>query len=144
MQTLIIEQTEVSPKVILDAQQQIFLFEGQSRPENTSKFYLPILQWLEEYKKVLYWQKERFEKNRRMTLQFKLSYFHSTSAKFIGDILSLLDNLCKDGYEVRVKWFYQKEDTDMKESAEEYIKMFKHLSIKLVLFDINSGSQSEE
>lgn len=139
MQPLIIEQTEDSPKVILDAEQQIFLFEGQSRPENTAKFYIPILKWLEEYEKVLYWQREHYEKNQRMTMQFKLSYFHSTSAKFIGDILLMLDNLCREGYEVHVKWFYQKEDADMKESAEEYMKMFKHLSFKLVLYDVKTG-----
>jgi len=140
LQPLIIEQTVDSPKVVMDAEQQLFLIEGESRPENAHRFYLPILRWLEEYKKVLYWQRERFEKNRRMTLQFKLSYFNSTSAKFIGDILSLLNNLSKEGYEVRVKWLYQKEDSDMKESAEEYMQLYKHIAVKMVLFDAKAGT----
>ena len=135
MTPLLIESTDSSPKVILDAENQIFLFEGESRPHHAFKFYDPIIDWLNEYKKILYWQKQHFEKNRRMTLQFKLSYFNSTSAKFIGDILSLLNSICKEGYDVRVKWFYQKEDIDMKESAEEYMSMMKHLPIKLVLID---------
>ncbi len=133
MQPLIIEPTDDSPKVILDDGQNIFLMEGECRPEQASRFFIPIIQWMEEYKKVLYWQKKHFGKNKRMTLQIKLSYFNSTSAKFIGDIFSLLDSICRDGYEVRVKWFYQQEDTDMKESGEEYVKLFKQLPFKMVL-----------
>ena len=135
MEPLRIEATEDSPKVIMDEQNQIFIFEGESRPQHAFNFFTPIIQWLEGYGKILYWQKEHFEKNRRMTVQFKLSYFNSTSAKFISDILLLLDSFCKAGYAVRVKWFYHKEDTDMKESAEEYIKMVKQLPINLVLIE---------
>ncbi|TAL62882.1 MAG: DUF1987 domain-containing protein [Bacteroidetes bacterium] len=133
MQPFRIEATDDSPKIILDDQNHVFLFEGESRPQHAFKFFQPVIQWLEEYGKILFWQKEHFGKNRRMTFQFKLSYFNSTSAKFIGDILSILDNFCKEGYEVRVKWFYHKEDSDMKESAEEYLQMMKKLPIKLVL-----------
>src|SRR5437868_11633186 len=106
MEPLLIEADDDSPKVILDDQQQVFLFEGESRPQHAFKFFQPIINWITEYGKILYWQKEHFEKNRRMTFQFKLTYFNSTSAKFIGDILLLLEGFCKEGYEVRVKWFY--------------------------------------
>ncbi len=140
MEPLNIEATEDSPQVILDDEKQIFLFEGESRPHHAYNFYQPVIQWLEGYGKILFWQKQHFGKNRRMTVQVKLSYFNSTSAKFIGDILLLLDSLCKDGYEIRVKWFYQKEDVDMKESAEEYMKMVKQLPIILVL---NDGSDPQ-
>ena len=137
MEPLRIDATEDSPKVVLDDQNQVFLFEGESRPQHAFKFYKPVTEWLEEYGKILFWQKEHFGKNRRMTFQFKLSYFNSTSAKFIGDILTKLDSLCLEGYEVRVKWFYHVEDIDMKESAEEYAKMVKKLPINLVLMDGN-------
>ena len=137
MEPLLIDATEDSPKVVLDDQNQVFLFEGESRPQHAFNFYKPVTQWLEEYGKILFWQKEHFGKNRRMTFQFKLSYFNSTSAKFIGDILTKLDSLCLEGYEVRVKWFYHVEDIDMKESAEEYAKMVKKLPINLVLMDGN-------
>ncbi len=130
-----IEATEDSPKVILDDQNQVFLLEGESRPQHAYNFFKPIINWLEEYGKILFWQKEHFGKNRRMTVQFKLNYFNSTSAKFIGDILFILDKLCEDGFEVRVKWYYSKEDIDMKESAEEYMKMTKKLTYKLVVIE---------
>jgi len=128
MKPLRIEPTDESPKVVLDHQNQVFLFEGESRPPHTFNFYRPIIQWLEEYGK-----EENFDRSRSMIVQFKLSYFHSTSAKFIGDILFLLDSFCKKGYDVQVEWFYCLEDTDMKESAEEYMKMVSKLPIKLVV-----------
>lgn len=143
MTALLIEETDSSPKVVLDADNQIFLFEGESRPQHAFQFYHPIIEWLNEYKKVLYWQKQHFEKNRRMTLQFKLNYFNSTSAKFIADILFVLDSIASEGYEVRVKWFYEKEDIDMKESAEEYMSMMKSLPIKLVVIDEEGSADTD-
>jgi hypothetical protein len=133
MDPLYIEATEDSPKVVLDDQNQVYLFEGESRPQHTYKFYKPIIDWLDEYANILFWQKEQFGKARSMTFQFKLSYFNSTSAKFLGDVLSRLDKLCQDGFEVQVKWYYDTEDSDMKESGEEYQKMMKKLPMKMIL-----------
>ena|SRR3990172_1990609 len=133
MQPLISELTQDSPRVILDDKQQIFLIQGESCPEYTSKFYLPIIKWFEEYCLALHRQKQNFGYHPRMTLHFKLNYFNSTSAKFIGDILSLLDSFSRKGCELRVKWFYA--DIDMKESAEEYMQLYTHLPFKLVLLD---------
>ena len=141
MQSLIIEKTDDSPQVVLDDDNQVFLIEGESRPPHAFKFYQPIIQWLEEYKKILFWQKQHFDKNRRMTMQFKLSYFNSTSAKFIADILVALDTICQEGYDVRAKWFYLEEDTDMKENAEEFMKMMKKLPIQMVLIETTDSKQ---
>jgi SiaC family regulatory phosphoprotein len=135
MQALLIESTDDSPKVILDSQSQVFLFEGESRPQHAFNFFHPIIQWIEEYGKVLYWQREHFAENKRLIFQFKLSYFNSTSAKFIRDILLVLNSFCKDGQVIVVRWFYYKEDTDMKESAEEYMKMLDKLPVELVVIE---------
>ena len=135
MEPLLIELTDGSPKVILDDQNQVFLFEGESRPQDAFKFFDPVIHWLQEYSKVLYSQKQHLGKNRTMTIQFRLSYLNSPSAKNIKDILSILESYCKDGYEVRVKWFYYKEDIDMKELGEEYAKIVEQLPINLVLID---------
>ncbi len=143
MLPLQIEATDDSPKVILDDQGQVFLFEGECRPQHAFKFFQPIIQWVDEYGNILFWQKEHFGKNRRMTFRFRLSYFNSTSAKFIGDVLSRLDKFCQDGFEVRVKWFYAAEDLDMKESGEEYLKMMKKLQIKLVLIGSDEDKVQE-
>lgn len=127
MQAFQVEATDDSPKVVLDNQSNLFLLEGESRPQHTFKFYQPVIEWLEAYKN----ERLKNEKDKEMVFQVNLSYFNSTSAKFLGDILFLLDSYCESGANVLVKWFYIEEDIDMKETAEEYQKLLKKLKIQL-------------
>lgn len=132
MNALIIEPSDFSPKVILDPTKNIFELSGESRPENTSKFYLPIIQWLEQYQTVLYWEKDKFGQETSRVFEFKFDYFNSTSAKFIMDVLMQLDKMAMEGYNIHAKWHYDKRDEDMKESGEEFSKLLKKLSIEFV------------
>jgi SiaC family regulatory phosphoprotein len=132
MNALNIEPSDFSPKVILDPVKNIFVLSGESRPENTSKFYIPILQWLEQYQGVLYWEKDKFGKGEAKTFEFKFEYFNSTSAKFIMDVLMQLDKMALEGYNILAKWYYDKHDEDMKESGEEFSKLLKKLPIEFI------------
>ena len=132
MNALLIESSDFSPKVMFDPAKNLFEISGESRPENTSKFYVPILQWLEQYQNVLYWEKDKFGQGAARVFEFKLDYFNSTSAKFIMDVLMQLDKMAQDGYDIKAKWFYDKRDEDMKESGEEFSKLLKKLSIEFI------------
>ena len=132
MNALLIDPSDFSPKVLFDPAKNQFEISGESRPENTSKFYVPILQWLEQYQNVLYWEKDKFGQGAARTFEFKLDYFNSTSAKFIMDMLMQLDKMAQEGYEIKAKWFYDKRDEDMKESGEEFSKLLKKLPIEFV------------
>lgn len=132
MDTLLIEPTDFSPKVVFDAAKNFFEISGESRPENTSKFYLPVLQWLEQYQQILYWEKDTFGASAQHIFEFKFDYFNSTSAKFIMDILLQIDRMAQDGSNVKAKWHYDKRDEDMKESGEEFAKLLKKLPIEFV------------
>lgn len=140
METLTIPATQNTPAVTLNTEEQIFLIEGESYPESAHKFYQPILEWLSSYEKVLQTQKKVFEKNRRMTFQFKLEYFNSTSARYIKEIFLTLDKFALNNLHVRVKWFYEKEDTDMKEAGEE----FKKMTTRLETLFVEGGVESEK
>ena len=132
MNALLIDPTDFSPKVMFDPTQNLFEISGESRPENTSKFYVPILQWLEQYQNVLYWEKDNGGQRGIRTFEFKLDYFNSTSAKFIMDVLMQLDKMAQDGCDIKAKWFYDKRDEDMKESGEEFSKLLKKLPIEFI------------
>lgn len=132
MNALLIEKNEFSPKVMFDPAKNLFEISGESRPENTSKFYVPILQWLEQYQNVLYWEKDKFGQGAPRVFEFKLDYFNSTSAKFIMDVLMQLDKMAQDGYDIKAKWYYDKRDEDMKESGEEFSKLLKKLPIEFI------------
>ena len=49
METIKIQGTEDTPKIILDAGNDIMEISGRSLPEDVSSFYEPVLNWLNEY-----------------------------------------------------------------------------------------------
>ena len=49
METLKINNTEDTPSVILDMDNELFEIAGKSLPEDVNTFYKPVLSWIEEY-----------------------------------------------------------------------------------------------
>ncbi|MBA3705620.1 MAG: DUF1987 family protein [Bacteroidetes bacterium] len=90
MDSLIIAQTEDSPAVTLDTTTNHFIISGESRPENTGKFYAPIIDWLIKFENILYYQKNESNDKFALAFTFKLDYFNSTSSKYILDIILIL------------------------------------------------------
>ena len=125
MDALLIEQTEFSPRVVLDPPHRIFEFSGESRPENAGKFYEPIVKWLEKFHQELSSQGATAGNAERLVFQFSLNYFNSTSAKHLLDVLKQLHLLQKDNFNVLIKWHYHDLDEDMKESGEEFSKLIE-------------------
>jgi hypothetical protein len=122
MEKLIIEPTLNSPRVVLDPEEKVFEFSGESRPENVKSFFMPVLEWLEDYADELSAQDPA---NGKFPLEFHFNfeYFNSTSAKFILDIFKTLSKLHTEGREVGVKWHYEEDDEDMLEVGKEMSRM---------------------
>ena len=123
METLRIEQTDDSPLIILDADQKRFEISGKSLPEDVVEFYLPVLNWLRNYKS---------EPAEKTDFNFKLIYFNTASSKLILDILMILEEIKENGHEVLVRWHSMKSDEDMQEAGQEYEEMveldFEHIT----------------
>ena len=130
MDAIVLEPTATTPKVIIDPVKNVFEMSGESRPENTAKFFSPIVSWFDGYRSVLYFQKNSFGKSKKISFDFKLEYFNSTSAKFILDIFYQLEKIRKEGYEAEVVWHHDHRDTDMKESGEEFSKYVPSLPVR--------------
>lgn len=111
METIKINATEDTPKVILDPVNKEFEISGRSLPEDVVVFFQPVMLWFEE-----------LEKNpiTDMTLSIKLEYFNTASSKLILDILLKLEDIYQVNPKIKVKWFYQATDLDMREAGEEY------------------------
>ncbi len=129
MDAILLEATQTTPKVIIDPVSNKFEITGESRPENTAKFFGPIISWFDGYRSVLYFQKNSYGKSKKVSIDFKLEYFNSTSAKFILDIFYQLEKIHKEGYEAEIIWHYDARDTDMKESGEEFSKYVPSLPV---------------
>jgi hypothetical protein len=123
MDSLIIAGTDDSPSVILDTTTNHFVISGESRPENTSKFYAPVIDWLLKFENILYWHKNESEKNIKLAFTFKFDNFNSTSAKYIMDIVLILKGFVEKGYDVKIQWHYDKRDEDMLDAGKEFSDM---------------------
>jgi len=134
MDAILLEPTQTTPKVVIDPVTNKFEISGESRPENTAKFFAPIIAWFDGYRSVLYFQKNSFGKSKKVSVEFKLEYFNSTSAKFILDIFYQLEKIHKEGYEAEINGHYDARDTDMKESGEEFSKYVPSLPVTYTEF----------
>lgn len=132
MEKLFVEATEFSPLVNLDPFTDTLEIKGESRPENARKFFQPVLEWLDNYNKVLYFMKsdkgENYNKN--LTFTFAFDYLNSTSLKFVYDILKKIEALTPNATSITVRWLYEPGDEDMKDNGEELSKLVK-LSFKI-------------
>ncbi len=111
METIKIQGTEDTPKIILDAENEILEISGRSLPEDVSSFYEPVLNWLNEYSE---------NPNKKTVFNFKLTYFNTASSKLLLDILMKLEEMHEKGQEVLIRWHYPEDDEDMDEAGEEY------------------------
>jgi len=124
MRGLDIPVTEKSPRVLFDPANQIFEMQGNSRPENVRDFYFPIIYKIRKYfeKVVDKKQAEKFNEH-GFKFNFKLDYFNSSSAKFIADIILLIKNFSDEGLNMKVYWYFNDGDEDMKEVGEDFSDM---------------------
>jgi hypothetical protein len=114
MKPLVIEREPNTLKIILDKDAKVFLFEGRSLPENTVKFFEPVLQWLTEYSK---------DPIDETIVNMNFVYFNTSSAKLLLEVLRLFDSINKSGKKVKIIWHYMVEDYDIHEAGEEYSTM---------------------
>ncbi len=126
MESLIIEATANTPAIKFDAKKHIFVISGESKPEDSRKFYAPVVGWFEKYKIYLDTiLKEEDAKIVTITFDIKFVYFNSSSAKFIMDIFFILKE-CKTKFKdlnVVINWFYNIDDEDMQEAGIEFEKL---------------------
>jgi len=115
MESLIIENTGDTPKIVLDPANNVFELSYRSLPENANGFYEPVFQWFDEYTK---------NPDDEMIFKFNLEYFNTASAKQIAKILLLLEKLSQQ-IKVKIIWNYKKDDTDMLSSGKRYSKLLK-------------------
>ena len=113
MESLDIQGTNDTPKVILDPEGEVFEISGRSLPEDVVSFYKPVLEWLEEYKSSPLEFTE---------FVFRYIYFNTATSKLIQDVIIKLEELNEAGHNVQILWFYEEDDEDMLDSGEEFME----------------------
>jgi hypothetical protein len=116
MEALIITSTDSTPGVIFDKEKGIFEMSGNSLPEDVTKFYQPIFDWLKKYIE---------NPNLNTNFVFKLTYFNSASSKTIFSLISVIETLLNKGYQASIDWCYMEIDEDTLDAGKEYASMVK-------------------
>jgi hypothetical protein len=120
MDDLIINGTDSSLHLHFDVKKNDLLLSGESRPENCSLFFNPILQWIKEYKVHL----DNSPHELAVKVKFKLDYFNSTSAKFLTDFFLVLKEISKlDNVDLLAEWHYKSIDEEILESGQDFQEM---------------------
>lgn len=120
MQKLIIEPTKTTPEITFSPDDNIFLIKGVSSPEDVRALYYPVIEWVNIFiDDIMDGTLKLYGENAPVILKIDLSYFNSSSAKFLYDILSEMKRLSIAGVPFIVEWYYDNEDIDMKEAGTD-------------------------
>lgn len=112
MRAIDIPGTDKTPSILFDPVGGVLELKGVSIPENADRFYGPLIEQLEIYAK---------DPAKRTTIKMSLRYFNSSSAKYILDLLKILDEAHATGAgEVVMEWYHEADDLDMEETGNDY------------------------
>ncbi|UXX77620.1 DUF1987 domain-containing protein [Reichenbachiella carrageenanivorans] len=103
--------SKITPYILIDPEKQLFLIKGKSSPEDTIKFYNLVFLGLKNYPLT--------GKN-KLSVHVSLTYFNSSTAKCLFDLMKILKQIKANGIEVKIIWYYEENDEDMIEAGEDY------------------------
>jgi len=113
MNSLFIEHTEDTPEINFNCEKNIFEISKRSLPENAIEFFEPVMDWVSTNLQ---------QTTTPLFFDFKLEYFNTASAKQIAKLFILLQRLSKNT-DIKIRWYFDKDDTDMKISGSRYAKL---------------------
>ncbi|MFH0842099.1 MAG: DUF1987 domain-containing protein [Bacteroidota bacterium] len=120
MQNLHIKQTATTPEIKFSPDENIFLISGTSAPEDVRALYYPVIEWTKIFvDDIIDGEYKKFSKNNPLDLHIDLTYFNSSSAKFLYDILAEIKRIPTEICAVLVSWNYDAEDVDMIEAGKD-------------------------
>lgn len=132
MEALYSTPRELFPGILLDKESGKFKIYGISCPSNAFEFYDPLFKWFDQY---------LTEPLENTVLDFNLTYFNTSTAKFLFILMNKFVKLSRTGKDVKIRWFYNEVDDDMKEEGEEFEKI---LDLKFEYISIDSEADDSE
>ncbi|MGA1978006.1 MAG: DUF1987 domain-containing protein [Bacteroidales bacterium] len=123
MKKLYIKPGHKSPEIYFSPEENIFTIIGNSAPEDVRALYYPVTEWIKLFvDDILEGEMPEFTKENPVRFQICLSYFNSSSAKFLYDILNELKRLALDEL-ITVEWQYDESDTDMMDAGKDMAEL---------------------
>jgi len=107
------ESNFYTPTVDFSYETGICTISGKSYLEDTTLFYLGLLEWLDQYFD---------EVDKPIEFNIKLSYYNTSSSRSILDIFDILKIYEDNGGEVAVNWYCREIDFEViQEEVDDYM-----------------------
>lgn len=129
MNNLVIEKTYSTPYVYFNAENGKLVLSGESFPENASRFYTPVIQWIGDYIKE--------PSAKKIEVDFEITYFNSSTSKVFLNIFRTLEQAVEYGRDIRVNWRCNAENESSIECGEEFKEDLESLPFQIVIVDID-------
>ncbi len=113
MEPLIIKETEDTPEIIFNPEDETFKISKISVPEDAYEFYEPVISWLKNYSN---------NPNEETIIEFDLEYVNTASSKQLIQVILALEEVAKNA-DVVARWYYEEIDEDMQSLGERYAKL---------------------
>ena len=111
MENYIVTGDYKQPDVNLDAEKGLIEISGRSLPEQTTAFYTPIIEWVDNYVQ---------SPAKETTINYHLNYYNSSSKKYLLDILEKFTPLYKNGKKITFNWHYEEDDDEAEDAGILY------------------------
>lgn len=115
--------TDKTPRMEFRPGEGLLAISGCSVPEDADRFFSPLCDLVEGYADSA---------AARTLVRVELSYFNSSSAKYLLDIFKRLEDIHASGAsQVTLEWRFAQDDLDMREAGMDYRSLLE-FPVKLV------------
>ena len=108
MQPIKYKPTGISPLVHFDSNAGVLEIKGRSIPEHPSRFFRPLLDWVEKYVNTT---------PRTTTVSIFMDYINSSSKRYMLELVDRLRPLQQQG--LKVCWYYEEDDEEILQTGED-------------------------
>lgn len=116
MDKLFIKKERNTPEIIFDPGNKQFEVSGRCFPENSKKFFKPVLEWFDDF---------MTEADNSIMLTFSFYYISSSSIISVLELIKRLDLLNDKGHHITINWKYDEDDEDIRKIGEDYARITK-------------------
>ncbi|MCL2718278.1 MAG: DUF1987 domain-containing protein [Lachnospiraceae bacterium] len=118
------EKTGSTPKVLIDEAKKYMKIEGESYHENVIEFFKDISTWLEQHFEAVC---DGF------VFECEMTYFNSSTAKLLLNMLLHMDDCAALGKNVTVNWITSEDNDIIIECGEDFEEELSNLTFNLVI-----------
>jgi hypothetical protein len=113
MEKLVIKKTNNSPSILMDPVKGLIEFKGSSFLEDSVSFYIPVMDWIDEY----------VANPMDTTINCELTYFNSSAAKILITAFKSFKIIKKSNQKLIINWSYTDDDEDIRDSGLDFSKL---------------------